>query len=107
MISKGAIMSWFKFNFFIDLIFMNVKERLEFAMRDIVLDLLSAGNIGRSVNMKIILTPERMNIGLRAFLVIADSIQKKEGEPPMPRTVGVLPSGSTMRIKKTYLSKVI
>lgn len=48
-----------------------------------------------------------MNIGLRAFLVIADSLQKKEGEPPMPRTVGALPSGSTMRVKKTYLSKVM
>lgn len=70
-------------------------------MREIVFDLLS---VARPV--KIILTPERMNIGLRAFLVIADSLQKKEGEPPMPRTVGALPSGSTMRVKKTYLSKV-
>ena len=71
-------------------------------MREIVFDLLS---VARPV--KIILTPERMNIGLRAFLVIADSLQKKEGEPPMPRTVGALPSGSTMRVKKTYLSKVL
>ena len=79
----------------------NRQERLDFAMREIVFDLLS---VGRPV--KLILTPERMNIGLRAFLVIADSLQKKEGEPPMPRAVGVLPSGSTMRIKKTSLSKV-
>jgi len=71
-------------------------------MREIVFDLLS---VARPVKIPI-LTPERMNIGLRAFLVIADCLQKKEGEPPMPRTVGALPSGSTMRVKKTYLSKV-
>lgn len=47
-----------------------------------------------------------MSIGLRAFLVVADSLQQKEGEPPMPRTVGVMPSGSTLRVKKTYLNKV-
>ena len=57
-------------------------------MREIVFDLLS---VGRAV--KIVTTPERMSIGLRAFLVVADSLQQKEGEPPMPRTVGVLPSG--------------
>ena len=45
-----------------------------------------------------IMTPERMSIGLRAFLVVADSLQQKDGEPPMPRTVGVLPSG-----KKCFL----
>lgn len=71
-------------------------------MREIVFDLLS---VGRPIKM--ILTPERMSIGLRAFLVVADSLQQKEGEPPMPRTSGVLPSGSTLRIKKTFLNKVI
>lgn len=65
------------------------------------IDLLSVGR-----HVKIILTPERMSIGLRAFLVVADSLQQKEGEPPMPRTMGVLPSGNTMRVKKTYLNKV-
>lgn len=71
-------------------------------MKDIVLELLS---VGRSI--KVIMTPERMSIGLRAFLVVTDSLQQKEGEPPMPRTVGVLPSGSTLRVKKTYLNKVV
>ena len=79
-----------------------MKERLDFAMREIVFDLLS---VARPV--KIILTPERMNIGLRAFLVIADSLQKKEGEPPMPRTVGALPSGSTIAVKNYPLVKKI
>ena len=71
-------------------------------MREIVFDLLS---VGRPI--KIILTPERMSIGLRAFLVVADSLQQKEGEPPMPRTMGVLPSGNTLRVKKTFLNKVL
>lgn len=46
-----------------------------------------------------------MNIGLRAFLVIADKLQQKDGEPPMPNTGATLPSGNTLRIKKTYLNK--
>lgn len=70
-------------------------------MREIVFDLLSVGR-----QIKIIMTPERMSIGLRAFLVVADSLQQKEGDPPMPRTVGVLPSGNTLRVKKTFLNKV-
>lgn len=48
-----------------------------------------------------------MNIGLRAFLVIADKLQQKDGEPPMPNTVCTLPSGHTLRVKKTYLSKTL
>lgn len=46
------------------------------------------------------MTPERMSIGLRAFLVVADSLQQKDGEPPMPRTVGVLPSGKLKYFKR-------
>lgn len=50
---------------------------------------------------------QRMNIGLRAFLVIADKLQQKDGEPPMPNTAVTLPSGNTLRVKKTYLSKAL
>ncbi|TNN86582.1 Protein furry [Liparis tanakae] len=50
---------------------------------------------------------QRMNIGLRAFLVIADKLQQKDGEPPMPNTGCTLPSGNTLRVKKTYLSKTL
>lgn len=71
-------------------------------MREIVFELLC---VGRPI--KVILTPERMSIGLRAFLVVADSLQQKDGEPPMPRTVGVLPSGNTLRVKKTYINKML
>ncbi len=60
-----------------------------------------------SSSFQVINAPERMSIGLRAFLVVADSLQQKEGEPPMPRTVGVMPSGSTLRVKKTFLNKML
>ena len=50
---------------------------------------------------------QRMSIGLRAFLVIADSLQQREGDPPMPQTATVLPSGSTVRFKKTFISKYL
>lgn len=50
---------------------------------------------------------QRMNIALRAFLVIADNLQQKDGEPPMPNTGATLPSGNTLKKKKTYLSKTL
>ncbi len=50
---------------------------------------------------------KRMNIGLRAFLVIADALQQKDGEPPMPNTGATLPSGNSLKKKKTYLSKTL
>lgn len=48
-----------------------------------------------------------MNIGLRAFLVIADSLQQKDGEPPMPTTGIIMPSGSTLRVKKIFLNTTL
>ena len=50
---------------------------------------------------------KRMNIGLRVFLVIADSLQQKDGEPPMPTTGAILPSGNTLRVKKIFLNKTL
>ncbi|XP_034942121.1 protein furry isoform X2 [Chelonus insularis] len=100
--SKAVIPRDTPLNIFVKIIQFIAQERLDFAMREIVFDLLS---VGRPV--KVILTPERMSIGLRAFLVVADSLQQKEGEPPMPRTMGVLPSGNTMRVKKTFLNKML
>lgn len=100
--SKAVVPRDTPLNIFVKIIQFIAQERLDFAMREIIFDLLC---VGRTV--KIILTPERMNIGLRAFLVVADSLQQKEGEPPMPRTMGVLPSGNTVRVKKTFLNKVL
>lgn len=48
-----------------------------------------------------------MSIGLRAFLVIADSLQQKDGDPPMPQTQATLPSGSTVMVKRTFLNKML
>ncbi|KAE8748600.1 furry [Frankliniella occidentalis] len=100
--SKAVVPRDTPLNIFVKIIQFIAQERLDFAMREIVFDLLS---VGRPI--KIILTPERMSIGLRAFLVVADSLQQKEGEPPMPRTVGVMPSGNTLRVKKTFLNKML
>lgn len=100
--SKGVVPRDTPLNIFVKIIQFIAQERLDFAMREIVFDLLS---VGRPI--KIILTPERMSIGLRAFLVVADSLQQKEGEPPMPRSMGVLPSGNTLRVRKTFLNKVL
>lgn len=100
--SKGVVPRDTPLNIFVKIIQFIAQERLDFAMREIVFDLLS---VGRPI--KVILTPERMSIGLRAFLVVADSLQQKEGDPPMPRSVGVLPSGNTLRVRKTFLNKML
>ncbi|GAB6027284.1 hypothetical protein CHUAL_001566 [Chamberlinius hualienensis] len=100
--SKAVMPRETPLNIFVKIIQFIAQERLDFAMKEIVFDLLS---VGRPI--KIIMAPERMSIGLRAFLVVADSLQQKEGDPPMPRTVGVLPSGNTLRVKKTFLNKML
>ncbi|XP_075160591.1 microtubule binding protein furry isoform X3 [Haematobia irritans] len=100
--SKGVVPRDTPLNIFVKIIQFIAQERLDFAMREIVYDLLC---VGRPI--KLILNPERMSIGLRAFLVVADSLQQKDGEPPMPRTVPVLPSGNTLRVKKTYINKML
>ena len=100
--SKAVVPRDTPLNIFVKIIQFVSQERLDFAMREIVFDLLS---VGRPI--KFIFSPERMSIGLRSFLVVADSLQQKEGEPPMPRTVGPLPSGNTMRVKKTFLNKML
>lgn len=55
----------------------------------------------------VVLLIQRVSIGLRAFLVIADSLQQREGEPPMPLAMAVLPSGYTLRYKKTFINKYL
>ncbi|KAK7496521.1 hypothetical protein BaRGS_00012173, partial [Batillaria attramentaria] len=89
-------------NIFVKIIQFIAKERLDFAVRDIIFDLLC---VGRS--NKLFITPERMSIGLRAFLVIADSLEQKDGDPPMPQSNSTLPSGSTVRHKRTFLNKML
>lgn len=81
--SKAVVPRDTPLNIFVKIIQFIAQERLDFAMKDIVFDLLS---VGRPI--KVILAPERMSIAMRAFLVVTDGLQQKEGEPPMPRTVG-------------------
>ncbi|KAF4012968.1 hypothetical protein G4228_004399 [Cervus hanglu yarkandensis] len=90
-------------NIFVKIIQFIAQERLDFAMKEIIFDLLSVGKSTKTFTIN----PERMNIGLRVFLVIADSLQQKDGEPPMPTTGAILPSGNTLRVKKIFLNKTL
>ncbi|KAM8854468.1 protein furry homolog isoform 2-T2 [Synchiropus picturatus] len=101
--SRSVVPRDMPLNIFVKIIQFIAQERLEFAMREIIFDLLCVGKPAKAFS----LNPERMNIGLRAFLVIADKLQQKDGEPPMPNTGCTLPSGHTLRVKKTYLSKTL
>ncbi|XP_060903002.1 protein furry homolog isoform X4 [Labrus mixtus] len=101
--SRSVVPRDMPLNIFVKIIQFIAQERLDFAMREIIFDLLCVGKPAKAFS----LNPERMNIGLRAFLVIADKLQQKDGEPPMPNTGCTLPSGHTLRVKKTYLSKML
>ncbi|XP_051954046.1 protein furry homolog-like isoform X6 [Xyrauchen texanus] len=90
-------------NIFVKIIQFIAQERLDFAMKEIIYDLLCVGKSHKTFTIN----PERMNIGLRAFLVIADSLQQKDGEPPMPTTGVILPSGNTLRVKKIFLNTTL
>ena len=70
-------------------------------MQDVILELLSQGKT------KMAIYPERMIIGLRAFLMITDSLEKKEGDPPMPINPGPLPSRGVSRVKNRFLSNTL
>jgi hypothetical protein len=70
-----------------------------FGVQEIIFDLLSVNRAVRTIYA------ERMNIGLRALISIADSLQQKEGPPAMPRHHTPLPSGNVQRTKKTYLTR--
>uniref|UniRef100_A0A8C2I2Y1 Furry homolog b (Drosophila) n=1 Tax=Cyprinus carpio TaxID=7962 RepID=A0A8C2I2Y1_CYPCA len=101
--SRSVVPRDMPLNIFVKIIQFIAQERLDFAMKEIICDLLSVGKSAKAFS----LNPERMNIALRAFLVIADNLQQKDGEPPMPNTGATLPSGNTLKKKKTYLSKTL
>ncbi|XP_053287004.1 protein furry homolog-like isoform X4 [Pleuronectes platessa] len=90
-------------NIFVKIIQFIAQERLDFAMKEIIYDLLCVGKSHKTFTIN----PERMNIGLRSFLVIADSLQQKDGEPPMPTTGIIMPSGNTLRVKKIFLNTTL
>ncbi|XP_029213132.2 LOW QUALITY PROTEIN: protein furry homolog [Acropora millepora] len=82
-------------NYFVKIIQFISQEKLDFAIHDIIFDLLSIGRTSRQM------CPERMNIGLRAFFVIADGLQRKGSETPaMPTSTTPLPSGNTVKVRR-------
>lgn len=92
-------------NVYVDIIHFIAQERLDFAMRHIIFDLMSVER-----PFKVILAPERMNIALQAFLVIANGLQHKDGEPPMPKHILSSPNPeNTMSIrgKNTTVTRIL
>lgn len=88
-------------NIFVDIIQFIAQERLDFAMRHIIFELVS---VDRPVKM--IVAPERMNIGLQAFLVIADNLQQKDGEPTMPISIDLSSSQQKLSFTPNSLSSM-
>ncbi|GMT19926.1 hypothetical protein PFISCL1PPCAC_11223, partial [Pristionchus fissidentatus] len=87
-------------NIFVKIIHFIAQQKLDFAFREIIFELLGVNRQQRS------LYPERMNIGIRALMVIADGLQQKEEPPAMPKTMGPLASGTIARAKKkTYITR--
>lgn len=70
-------------------------------MKEIILELLSFPKSRGVVH------PERMNIGLRAFLLVADQLERKEAAPPMPSTFGTLPSKAHSKTKPKHLCSTL
>ncbi|VDK63731.1 unnamed protein product [Onchocerca ochengi] len=89
-------------NIFVKIIHFIAQQKLDFAFREIIFDLLGC-NRAHSL-LKSSIYPERMNIGIRALMVIANSLQQKEGPPDMPRSMCHTVS-SSQRLKKTYISR--
>ncbi|XP_065885600.1 protein furry homolog isoform X2 [Dysidea avara] len=83
---------------FVKVIQFVAMAKMKYAMNEVILDLVSTRKG---------LNPERINIGLRAFLLVADSLEKNEGNPPMPIMANSMPSGSAPRVKTKFLSNTL
>uniref|UniRef100_A0A915EW74 Cell morphogenesis protein N-terminal domain-containing protein n=1 Tax=Ditylenchus dipsaci TaxID=166011 RepID=A0A915EW74_9BILA len=89
-------------NIFVKIIHFIAQQKLDFAFKEIIFDLLGCNRASRSVSIY----PERMNIGIRSLMVIADGLQQKDGPPGMPRSIAPIASGTIQRqIKKTYITR--
>ncbi|CAJ0942868.1 unnamed protein product, partial [Mesorhabditis belari] len=87
-------------NIFVKIIHFIAQQKLDFAFKEVIFDLLGCSRSNRS------LCPERMNIGIRALMVIADGLQQKDEPPAMPKSIGPLASGTMLRMKKkTYITR--
>ncbi|CAD6188446.1 unnamed protein product [Caenorhabditis auriculariae] len=87
-------------NIFVKIIHFIAQQKLDFAFKDVIFDLLCCNRTQRS------LYAERMNIGIRALMVIADGLQQKDEPPAMPKSMGPSASGTIQKIrKKTYITR--
>ncbi|PAV74805.1 hypothetical protein WR25_11823 [Diploscapter pachys] len=87
-------------NIFVKIIHFIAQQKLDFAFKEVIFDLLCCNRTQRS------LYPERMNIGIRALMVIADGLQQKDQPPGMPKSMGPSASGTIQRVKKkTYIQR--
>ncbi|CAB3401270.1 unnamed protein product [Caenorhabditis bovis] len=87
-------------NIFVKIIHFISNQKLDFAFKEIIFDLLCVNRSQRS------LYAERMNVGIRALMVIADGLQQKDDPPAMPKAMGPSASGTVHKIrKKQYITK--
>uniref|UniRef100_A0AC35TGS2 MOR2-PAG1_N domain-containing protein n=1 Tax=Rhabditophanes sp. KR3021 TaxID=114890 RepID=A0AC35TGS2_9BILA len=87
-------------NIFVKIVHFISQQKLDFAFKDIIMELMGCNRHSRSA----VLYPERMNIALRSFIVVADSCETKDGPPSLPRSLPPVASGTIMRNKKTYIT---
>uniref|UniRef100_A0A915M906 Non-specific serine/threonine protein kinase n=4 Tax=Meloidogyne TaxID=189290 RepID=A0A915M906_MELJA len=89
-------------NIFVKIIHFISQYRIDFAFREIIYDLLGCS---RTSSRTLSIYPERMNIGIRALMVIFDGLQQNESPPGMPRSIGFVPFGTIQRQKRSYLTQ--
>uniref|UniRef100_A0A0K0DZP1 Cell morphogenesis protein N-terminal domain-containing protein n=1 Tax=Strongyloides stercoralis TaxID=6248 RepID=A0A0K0DZP1_STRER len=87
-------------NIFVKIIHFISQQKLDFAFRDIIMELLGCNKHSRNQ----VLYPERMNIALRSFMVVADAVETKEGPPSLPKSLPPIASGTIIKNKKTYIT---
>lgn len=102
--NRGIVPRDAPLNIFVKIIHFIAQQKLDFAFKvsdnafhsvllcqhhlvhaysqDVIFDLLACNRSQRS------LYPERMNIGIRALMVIADGLQQKDEPPAMPKSMG-------------------
>ncbi|PIC39378.1 hypothetical protein B9Z55_011085 [Caenorhabditis nigoni] len=82
-------------NIFVKIIHFISQQKLDFAFKEIIFDLLCVNNRTQRS-----LYAERMNVGIRALMVIADGLQQKDDPPAMPKSMGPSASGTVHKTKK-------
>ncbi|KAL3116111.1 hypothetical protein niasHT_007411 [Heterodera trifolii] len=89
-------------NFFVKIIHFIAQFKVDFAFKEIIFDLIGCA---RAASRQLAIYPERMNVGLRALMVIADGLQQKESPPGMSRSLAPNTSGTIHRTKRNYITK--